>query len=236
MEYSNLTILNKSFLKRFSHKSRFKIASNILKENYKNNNQNILDYGTGSGDFLKKLKHDFPDLKNVYAYEPLIERYNETLENISHHKNIIVYNSINDIEKKFDIIFCMEVFEHLNKKLIIEALNNIAKALNTKGICIVSVPIETGFGGFLKNIVRTLIGETHHGSSPKNFLKVLFGIKIQRNENVDYISSHVGFSHHELENLIKIQNFTITKKYFSPFSYLGSQLNSQIFFIIKKNS
>ena len=50
----------------------------------------------------------------------------------------------------------------------IEALNNIAKALNTKGICIVSVPIETGFGGFLKNIVRTLIGETHHGSSPKN--------------------------------------------------------------------
>ena len=39
--------------------------------------------------------------------------------------------------------------------------NNISNLLSKKGVCIVSVPIETGFGGFLKNIVRILIGETH---------------------------------------------------------------------------
>ena len=236
MKYSNLTIFNNNFLKRFSHNKRFDIAINILKNNYLKNDLNILDYGTGSGDFLKKLEHDIPNLKNISGYEPLIERYSEVFENVSNYENIFVYKSINEIRQKFDVIFCMEVFEHLNKTFTSEALNNISNLLSKKGICIVSVPIETGFGGFLKNIIRILIGETHENGTLRNLLKVLLGIKIKRDEDVDYISSHVGFSHYDLEELIKLEKFRIKKKYYSPFSYFGPQLNSQVFFIIDKNN
>lgn len=236
MKYSNLTIFNNNFLKRFSHNKRFDIAINILKNNYLKNDLNILDYGTGSGDFLKKLEHDIPNLKNISGYEPLIERYNEVFENVSNYENIFVYQSINEIRQKFDVIFCMEVFEHLNKKFLLEALDNISNLLSEKGVCIVSVPIETGFGGFFKNIIRIIIGETHQEGTLKNLFKILLGIKIKRDEEVDYISSHVGFSHYVLEELIKIEKFRIKKKYYSPFSYFGSQLNSQVFFIIEKNN
>ncbi len=157
-------------------------------------------------------------------------------KNVSNYENIFVYKSINEIKQKFDVIFCMEVFEHLNKKLLSEALDNISNLLSKKGVCIVSVPIETGFGGFLKNIVRILIGETHQEGTLKNLFKILLGIRIKRDEDVDYISSHVGFSHCDVEELIKKEKFRTKKKYYSPFSYFGSQLNSQVFFIIDKKN
>tara|TARA_B100000900_G_C20386317_1_gene636673 strand:+ start:110 stop:820 length:711 start_codon:yes stop_codon:yes gene_type:complete len=236
MKYSNLTIFSNNFLKRFSHNERFNIATNILKKNYLKNNVSVLDYGTGSGDFLKKIYNEIPNLKNISGYEPLKERYQEVSNNISNYENITVYKSINDIEKKFDVIFCMEVFEHLNKNFTIEALNNIDTLLSKKGVCIVSVPIETGLGGFLKNIVRIIIGETHNNGTLKNAFKTLFGIKIKRNEDVDYIPSHVGFSHNDFENLIRSENYRVIKRYYSPFSYFGPQLNSQVFFIIDKDN
>ena len=53
-------------------------------------------------------------------------------------------------------------------------------------------------------------------------------------ENGDFISSHIGFSHYDLENLIIEKDFNVIQKSFSPFSYLGASLNSQIFFVIQK--
>ena len=51
MSYSSLTNFNKNFIKKFSHNSRFNIAIKILKKNYLSAPINILDYGTGDGEF-----------------------------------------------------------------------------------------------------------------------------------------------------------------------------------------
>ena len=234
MSYSNLTNFNRNFIKKFTHNSRFNIAIKILKKNFSSISINVLDYGAGDGEFLKKINKEIPGLKDISAYEPLIGRYDEVKLNISSYKNMNVYHKYDEIGKRYEVIFCMEVFEHLNKKLTVDALNNISNLLTKNGLCIVSVPIETGIGGFLKNIIRVIIGQTHSGLTFKNIFKILLGLKIERNEETDFISSHIGFSYYDLENLIIKKDFNILQKSFSPFSYLGASFNSQIFFVIQK--
>ena len=48
--------------------------------------------------------------------------------------------------------------------------------------------------------------------------------------------SHIGFDFNTVEKLILNNNFKILKKYYSPFDYLGFWLNSQIYWLIKKNN
>ncbi|MBT7543112.1 MAG: class I SAM-dependent methyltransferase [Gammaproteobacteria bacterium] len=234
MAYSNLTNFNKNFIKKFTHNTRFNVAQKILRNHTGDNISNVLDYGTGDGEFLKLLNKNFIDLKDISAYEPLVERYDEVSSNTFNYNNIFVYKDIKEIEKKFDAIFCMEVFEHLNEKMSLEALSNISSLMKSNSILIVSVPIETGLGGFLKNLVRIVIRQTHSGTNLKNLFKIFFGFKINRNTNVDFISSHIGFSHNDLLKLIKKVGFNIIKKTYSPFPFFGSLLNSQIFLVLKK--
>ena len=134
MSYSNLTNFNKNFIKKFTHNSRFNIAIKILKKNFSSISINVLDYGAGGGEFLKKINKEIPGLKDISAYEPLIGRYDEVKLNISSYKNMNVYHKYDEIGKRYEVIFCMEVFEHLNKKLTIDALNNISNLLTKNGV------------------------------------------------------------------------------------------------------
>ena len=143
---------------------------------------------------FKKINKEIPGLKDISAYEPLIGRYDEVKLNISSYKNMNVYHKYDEIGKRYEVIFCMEVFEHLNKKLTVDALqNNISNLLTKNGVCIVSVPIETGIGGFLKNIIRVIIGQTHSGLTFKNIFKILLGLKLREMRRLIFISSHIGF-------------------------------------------
>ena len=116
----------------------------------------------------------------------------------------------------------------------LEALSNISSLMNSNSILIISVPIEPGLGGLLKNLVRIIIRQTHSGTNLKNLFKISFGFKISRDTNVDFISSHIGFSHNDLLKLVKKVGFNIIKKTYSPFRFFGSPLNSQIFLVLKK--
>ena len=51
--YSNLTIKNRSFFKRFSHNKRFQKALELVSLN---DESSVLDFGTGDGYFLSLLR------------------------------------------------------------------------------------------------------------------------------------------------------------------------------------
>jgi hypothetical protein len=112
-------------------------------------------------------------------------------------------------------------------------LNEINSILTDDGYVILSVPIETGLGGFLKNIARILLKQTHSNTSLKNIFKSAFNIKIDRGEEA-YISSHIGFDYKKLEKLFKINGFKIISKSFSPLPIFRSVVNSQVFYYLKK--
>jgi tRNA G46 methylase TrmB len=71
--YKNLTVENSSWLKRFSHKTRYEVAINVLDINVKDN---YLDYGTGDGFLLLKINDKHPDIK-ITGFEPVESQFNE---------------------------------------------------------------------------------------------------------------------------------------------------------------
>lgn len=67
MQYSSVTVTNKSKLKKFSHQKRFKVATKLLKLD---KNDDFLDFGTGDGYLLNTLTITYPSSK-VSGYEPI---------------------------------------------------------------------------------------------------------------------------------------------------------------------
>ena len=222
-DYSDNTYNSKNFLVRFSHRNRFKKAlSCVMKEK---KNDTLLDYGTGDGHFLIELSKEkkFIDL---VGFEPIMLPKN--------NNEIKYYNSLTDIpNKKFDIVTCFEVLEHFNSLEEENILVNISNLLNENGKTIISVPIEIYLPSFIQNIIRL----TYHKlniSYLKNTFKALFAIEIPEiRESNGYIGTHLGFNHKKFEKILS-KYFIIEKKIYSPFKFLNSYFNSQVFYVAKK--
>lgn len=227
MNYSSLTTDSRFFIKRFSHKNRFEKAYKLCqKEAF----TSLLDFGTGDGYFLNYLKEKNNRLFKIVGYEPVDSIYNQ----IKTDKDILLVKKISSLEKeKFDVITCLEVLEHFEEDYQKELLNQMKGLLAKTGRIIISVPIEIGFSSLLKNSFRIIFKQRERDTSYLNTLKALFHINVKRKREGDYIFSHVGFNYNKLEEVIKKEDFIIINKQFSPFKFLFSLINSQVFFEIK---
>jgi 2-polyprenyl-3-methyl-5-hydroxy-6-metoxy-1,4-benzoquinol methylase len=245
MKYSEETVENKNFLKRFSHQQRFVKSSELLNEYKFKKNISMLDFGSGDGFFIKyliekKFSFDF----SAYEPDPEEKQINEmkNLFSINEIKNVKIYNKLDLINEKYDVITCLETMEHFGKKDQKKLLSQMLKLLKPNGIICISVPIEVYFSGFAKMIFRKLVGQSHENTNLKNIFNTLFGLPIvtpdtvhslNTNNDMRYINTHVGFYYFDLINLIKSMNLKIETIKFSPFPKLKYFLNSQIFFKIK---
>ena len=243
MKYSEDTIDNKNFFKRFSHKSRFVVAKKLLYKYKPLNNISMLDFGCGNGFFIKYLienKFNF----NFSAYDPVDEQINEMndLFNSSKIDNVKIYDDYDLINDKFDIISCLETLEHFREEDQKNHLLKMRKLLKPDGVIYISIPIEVYLSGFIKIILRVLMGQSQENTSLTNIFKTLFGLKISNPDNFsknylttseDYLNTHMGFYYFDLINLIKKMGFKVEEIKFSPFPFLKSFLNSQIFIKIK---
>lgn len=228
--YSDLTTSNKSFIKKFSHSKRFLTAIKIL--NFKSNDK-FLDIGTGDGYLLKLVSRK--KIQKIIGYEPNSKMFKELKKNFYNKKDIILKQNIENESNSFTKISCLEVLEHLGLKDQNKIFKIIKKNSTNSSIILIGVPIETGLSGFIKNLIRILLKQTHENTSFINVFKSLFNFKIQRKKS-KYIDSHIGFDFNTVEKLILSNNFKILKKYYSPFNCFGIWLNSQIYWLIKKNN
>ena len=103
---------------------RAKYLSNFVK------NKNVLDFGCGSGEFIRLAK---PYSNKIMGYEidkSLTKYYEETEIDVKH--------SLNQINEKFDVITMFHVLEHLENP--IEVLEQLKQKLNKNGKFIIEVP------------------------------------------------------------------------------------------------
>jgi 2-polyprenyl-3-methyl-5-hydroxy-6-metoxy-1,4-benzoquinol methylase len=93
----------------------------------------ILEVGSGSGAFLKKIE---PSVNRVVGVE-MDEASRNWFAAIS---NIPVYHMLEDVpsEQEFDIIVAFHVLEHLADP--VSFLNGLSKRLTTNGIIVIEVP------------------------------------------------------------------------------------------------
>lgn len=230
MSYSELTIENPSLLKKFSHNKRFDIALELLTIEC---TDEILDFGTGDGFMLKKLLSASPH--SIVGYEPMEIQYKQLEEFVGKYgiDSVAIIGDLGCIEtRRFDKVCCLEVLEHLTDDNQILVLNSIKRLLKNGGSVVVSVPIEVGLSGLLKNSARYIIRQAHPNASFRNIFKSFLGLKVDRGQEA-YISSHIGFDYSDLEKLIISVGYEIKKKHFSPFKGLKSFINSQVFFVLE---
>ena len=119
--HSNTSIFYKT-AQSFSFRWKFKLINR-----YVGKNKQILDYGSGKGEF-----GDYLDKKgfNVNNYEPILDRFNSLVDN-----------------KKYDIITLWHSLEHIHD--LSQALDRIYKVLDNKGYVFFAIPnidaVEKGF-------------------------------------------------------------------------------------------
>jgi 2-polyprenyl-3-methyl-5-hydroxy-6-metoxy-1,4-benzoquinol methylase len=105
----------------------------ILKKNIKKNKK-ILDFGCGSGSFLKTISNY---TKNLYG----VELKNSTVKKYSNNKFFLIKKNIEDFNIKFDIITMFHSLHYMPNQL--EILRKIYFKLNKKGKLIIELPNAT---------------------------------------------------------------------------------------------
>lgn len=234
MLYADLTVNNSAFLKRFSHTQRFRVALKLLAVDV---HDKVLDYGTGDGFMLIQILEQNPQPKFVVGYEPMESQYvqlQQVIGKISTDR-VAIIRDLNQLEPstKFDKISCLEVLEHLTVENQRNALCTIRSVLNENGFAVVSVPIEIGISGLMKNFARIVLRQQHPNSTAINILKSFLGVGVERG-NESYISTHIGFDYRDLEKLFVSSGFEIKNRLYSPLKGCGSICNSQVFYVLSK--
>lgn len=101
-----------------------------LIKKYANEAPKILDYGCGTGDFLKYLRDKNYDVQGI---EPT-----EKAQAIASKKGLKIHASPKEIDQKFDVISLFHVLEHVED--FESLIKELKGKLNDKGILIIAVP------------------------------------------------------------------------------------------------
>lgn len=102
---------------------------NLIKK-HANETPQILDYGCGTGDFLKFLQDKNYDVQGI---EPT-----QKAQMIATKKGLKIHTSIKEIDEKFDVISLFHVLEHVED--FQSLIKQLREKLNAGGILIIAVP------------------------------------------------------------------------------------------------
>jgi len=238
MSYAELTLKDRSRLKRFVQEHRFADAMKLFPPSLSTSTPTIVDFGAGNGELSMRLSLKYPK-SSITCYEPgdLLQEAKDMVGNIS---NITTAASSSDIcSGSADVVYCLEVFEHLPDVERQFALDEIHRILKSGGWMIVGVPIEIGLPALPKGLFRMARRRGDFDARIGNILRSTLGRRFSVRPSIEiaaglrYHPHHTGFDYRKLRHEI-IKKFQFKNKVCSPFALLGPQLNSEIYLIASK--
>lgn len=241
-DYARKQIYCPSRVVRWSHGSRFRLASRLARQHA---GGRLLDYGCGDGTFIAMLHDDFVEAVGVDV-EP--RQLAECLRRLGHLRGVgfISTHEVADTPR-WDVVTCMEVLEHCVEDERRHVIDRLARLVAPDGVVIVSVPIEIGPAVVAKQSMRALAGLRRLGDyghrerySPLELLRSAVGARIPRvtmqGEGPDgpyRYYGHKGFDYREVRADLS-RCFTIEQRVFTPMKWLGPVVNSQVWFICSR--
>jgi len=237
MAYSDITFKDKNPIKRWLQQRRLVAATRIADERF--NPECVLDFGAGNGELCKLIALQFPKAK-IICYEPTPSLMDEAKENLADLPQV---HFCTDIEKIADgsveLIFCLEVFEHLPKAETKDTIGQFNRLLISDGAAVIGVPIEIGIPALYKGIFRMSRRFGAFDASIKNVLLAAFYLP-PKERPVSEIApgfafhhEHMGFDYRNLQALLHAR-FRLQKVTTSPFSIFGLWLNPEANFLVQK--
>lgn len=238
MSYADITFSDKNFIKRWLQQQRLKTAVRLGGRALQKQ-EAICDFGAGNGELCKKLSKHHPNAQLV-CYEPTPELLEEAVQNLDHIPDIKFCRNVEVIPRgTLDIVYCLEVFEHLPQKETGEALQAISDLLKPHGVIVVGVPIELGFASIYKGLFRMIRKQTEYETDVKHLISSFFGRPPTNRPSGEiapgfrFHFEHMGFDHRHLKKLI-MNTFQLQEVATCPFKTLGPWLMPEIYFVATK--
>jgi len=237
MSYSDITINDPNPIKRFLQRGRFndalKLYPSILDD------YTVLDFGGGDGELVLRLAESDSKSKFI-CYEPADSMFEQAKQKLSGKERISLINTLTPIPpNSIDLIYSLEVFEHLPEKEAIDALEAIHTLLKPKGFLIIGIPNELFFPALYKGLFRMFRRYGEFDATLINVLQCVVGKPPatrpvgEISPGQDYHFHHLGFDHRKLKD--KLSKFIFLKCTYSPFPMLGEWINPEVFYVLQKS-
>jgi len=238
MSYSEITFNDRNRIKRWFQQQRLKSALE-LGGGSAPSPAVICDFGAGNGELCRHLAEYYPDAR-IICYEPTPGLLSEARENLKGIGNVDFLQDIGSLAPaSTELVFCLEVFEHLPPRETREALAAISAMLHPKGKAVIGVPVEVGVPALYKGIFRM---SRRYGSFDANIKNVLLSFMGRPPQNrpmgeiapgFGYYFQHTGFDFREFRKTL-CKHFVEIRVAASPFSILGTWLMPEVYFCAEK--
>ncbi len=235
--YASLTLHDRSSVKRWFQRRRLRVAIELLDASEES--IAICDYGAGNAEVSKHLATHFPNARFV-AFEPTPIFMEEARENVAGLDQIHLVASTSDIgDHSIDILYCLEVLEHLPLAETIAALDEFDRILRPGGTAVIGVPVEIWIPALYRGLFRMTRRWGQPDSTPLNIIRATLGFPPKDREmipiatGIPYYHLHIGFDHRRLRRLLETRFRTMSATT-SPFMALGTLLNSELYWVCRK--
>jgi ubiquinone/menaquinone biosynthesis C-methylase UbiE len=150
----------------FNHSNFTNMLRFTMDESFKNRTLDILDYGGGGGQFALVCRSHFPD-STVYITDISDDSLLEAWKPLNIQ---IRFKDFANDQRKFDVIFLNDVFEHVSDPLFV--LRQLAGKLKSRGRIFIDTPKQFWIYPLARRLSKTLYTKVLRGTVSPAHLQI----------------------------------------------------------------
>lgn len=238
VSYAELTVRDRSAVKRWVQRRRLRDALRPLRAHAGGGRPRVLDYGAGNGELVRQMAAAAE--VEAWVFEPAPALMAEARANLAGLSSVTFLDRTQGIAAEtFDLVFCLEVFEHLPERATREAAREIHRLLRPGALAVVGVPNELYAPALVKGLFRMSRRYGAFDARPGNVLRAALGRPPARRPEeqiapgLPYHPHHLGFDHRRLERELR-SRFLVVERWFSPLPFGGAGLNTEVYLLLRK--
>jgi SAM-dependent methyltransferase len=235
VSYSGQTFADSNPVKRWLQRRRLESAISVA--GGARPPRAICDFGAGNGELCKRLAARHPGAR-IVCYEPAGALLAEARENLRALGGRIEYRGERDRlgDGEFDVVYCLEVFEHLPAQERAAALATLARILAAGGLAVIGVPVETGLPALYKGLFRMTRRFGAFDATPSHVLRAFLGRPPERPvaeiaPGLRFHFDHLGFDHRRFARELR-ERFVVAGHSTSPFELPGAWIMPEVNFVV----
>jgi len=234
--YANITFNDRNGIKRWLQRKRLTESLRLVGPTFQPNC--IVDYGAGNGELIKTLATLYPAAK-IICFEPTTNLMEEAKKNLNGIPNIIFTETVETIAaSSVDLLFCLEVFEHLPSKETEDAFSVFKRILSDRGKIVIGLPIEVGIPSLYKGLFRMVRRFGAYDARIGNILRSFAYLPPRHRPcgeiapGFSYHFDHMGFDYRAFKADLR-KHFVIDRMEGGPFPAFGALFNPEINFLVR---